>query len=80
MKLCEVVRTIDTSEETYKAAFSFAESVGKSCITAQDKPGFVVNVLLVPYLLDAIRQYERGLATKEDIDTGMELGCGFKDD
>jgi 3-hydroxybutyryl-CoA dehydrogenase len=76
MKLCEVVRTIDTSEETYKAAFAFAESVGKSCITAQDKPGFVVNVLLVPYLLDAIRQYERGLATKEDIDTGMELGCG----
>ena len=51
-------------------------AVGKSCITAQDKPGFVVNVLLVPYLLDAIRQYERGLATKEDIDTGMMLGCG----
>ncbi|MFZ1684823.1 MAG: 3-hydroxybutyryl-CoA dehydrogenase [Candidatus Zixiibacteriota bacterium] len=76
MKLCEVVKTIDTSEETFKTAFAFAESVGKSCITAQDKPGFVVNVLLVPYLLDAIRQYERGLATKEDIDTGMMLGCG----
>jgi len=76
MKLCEVVRTIDTSDTVFKAAFSFAESIGKSCITAKDSPGYVVNVLLVPYLLDAIRQYERGLATREDIDTGMMLGCG----
>jgi 3-hydroxybutyryl-CoA dehydrogenase len=76
MKLCEVVRTLDTSEETYKTAFSFAESLGKTCVTAKDSPGFVVNVLLVPYLLDAIRQFERGLATREDIDNGMMLGCG----
>ncbi|NOY88824.1 MAG: 3-hydroxybutyryl-CoA dehydrogenase [FCB group bacterium] len=76
MKLCEVVRTLDTSEETYHTAFSFAESVGKTCVTAKDSPGFVVNVLLVPYLLDAIRQYERGLASREDIDNGMKLGCG----
>jgi 3-hydroxybutyryl-CoA dehydrogenase len=76
MKLCEVVKTLDTSETVFKTAFSFAESVGKSCITAKDSPGYVVNVLLVPYLLDAIRQLERGLATREDIDTGMMLGCG----
>ncbi len=76
MKLVEVVRTIDTSDETFTTAFKFAESVGKTCVTAKDSPGFIVNVLLVPYLLDAIRQYERGLATKEDIDNGMMLGCG----
>ena len=76
MKLCEVVKTIDTSDAVFKAAFGFAESVGKSCITAKDSPGYVVNVLLVPYLLDGIRQYERGLATREDIDTGMMHGCG----
>lgn len=76
MKLCEVVRTIDTSDETFKAACAFSESLGKTCVTAKDSPGFVVNVLLVPYLLDAIRQYERGLATKVDIDNGMMLGCG----
>lgn len=76
MKLCEVVKTLDTSEQTFDTAFAFAESVGKTCVTAQDSPGFIVNVLLVPYLLDAIRQLERGLATKEDIDNGMMLGCG----
>lgn len=76
MKLCEVVKTLDTSEQTYDAAFAFAESVGKTCVTAKDSPGFIVNVLLVPYLLDAIRCYERGLATKEDIDNGMMFGCG----
>ncbi len=76
MKLCEVVKTLDTSNETFDTAFKFAESVGKTCVTAKDSPGFIVNVLLVPYLLDAIRQLERGLATKEDIDNGMMLGCG----
>ncbi len=76
MKLVEVVRTLDTSDETYNAAFQFAESVGKTCVTAKDSPGFIANVLLVPYLLDAIRQYERGLATREDIDNAMMLGCG----
>lgn len=76
MKLCEVVKTIDTSEETYKSAFDFAASVGKTCVTAKDSPGFIANVLLVPYLLDAIRQLEHGLATKEDIDNAMVFGCG----
>ncbi len=76
MKLCEVVRTIDTSETSFKAAFAFAESVGKTCVSAKDSPGFIVNVLLVPYLLDAIRQFERGVASREDIDNGMMLGCG----
>ena len=76
MKLCEVVRTIDTSDETFDTAFTFAESVGKTCVTAKDSPGFVANVLLVPYLLDAIRQLERGLATRDDIDNAMVLGCG----
>jgi 3-hydroxybutyryl-CoA dehydrogenase len=76
MKLCEVVKTIDTSEDTFKTAFEFAESLGKACVTAKDSPGFIVNVLLVPYLLDAIRQLEHGLATKEDIDSGMVFGCG----
>lgn len=76
MKLCEVVRTLDTSEQTFDAAYAFAEKVGKTCVKAKDSPGFIVNVLLVPYLLDAIRQLERGLATKEDIDNGMMLGCG----
>jgi len=76
MKLVEVVRAIDTSEETYQAAKSFAESVGKTVVTAKDTPGFVVNVLLVPYLLDAVRLLERGVASKEDIDQGMVLGCG----
>lgn len=76
MKLVEVVRAIDTSEETYQAAKAFAESVGKTVVTAKDTPGFVVNVLLVPYLLDAVRLLERGVASKEDIDQGMVLGCG----
>ncbi len=76
MKLCEVVRTIDTSDETFRTVFAFAESVGKTCVTAKDSPGFVANVLLIPYLLDAIRQYERGLASREDIDNAMMLGCG----
>jgi 3-hydroxybutyryl-CoA dehydrogenase len=76
MKLCEVVKTIDTSDDTFKTAFGFAESLGKACVTAKDSPGFIVNVLLIPYLLDAIRQLERGLATREDIDNGMIHGCG----
>ena len=76
MKLVEIVRAIDTSEETYQAAKSYAESVGKTVVTAKDTPGFVVNVLLVPYLLDAVRLLERGVASKEDIDQGMVLGCG----
>jgi 3-hydroxybutyryl-CoA dehydrogenase len=77
MKLVEVVRGLATSDETYQQAFSFAQSLGKEPITAPDRPGFVVNRLLVPYLLDAIRAYENGLGTLEDIDKGMKLGCGY---
>jgi 3-hydroxybutyryl-CoA dehydrogenase len=76
MKLVEVVRSIDTSDKTYEMAKSFAEGVGKTVVTAKDTPGFVVNLLLVPYLLDAVRALEAGIATKEDIDNGMKLGCG----
>jgi 3-hydroxybutyryl-CoA dehydrogenase len=76
MKLVEVVRSVDTSDSTCQNAKAFAESVGKVAVTAKDTPGFIVNVLLVPYLLDAVRILEAGVATKEDIDNGMKLGCG----
>lgn len=77
MKLVEVVRTIATSDETFDRAYAFAEALGKVPIAAKDNSGFVVNLLLVPYMLDAIRQLERGVATVADIDTGMALGCGY---
>jgi 3-hydroxybutyryl-CoA dehydrogenase len=77
MKLVEVIRALTTSDETYRTIFAFAESLGKEPITAPDRPGFTVNRLLVPYLLDAIRAYENGLGTLEDIDKGMKLGCGY---
>ena len=77
MKLVEVVRTIVTSQETFDAARAFAKRVGKVPIAARDNSGFVVNLLLVPYMLDAIRQLERGVATIEDIDKAMTLGCGY---
>jgi 3-hydroxybutyryl-CoA dehydrogenase len=77
MKLVEVIRALTTSDETYRTLFDFAQSLGKEPITAPDRPGFIVNRLLVPYLLDAIRAYEHGLGTLEDIDKGMKLGCGY---
>src|SRR3989441_3425637 len=77
MKLVEVIRALTTSDETYQTVFEFAQSLGKEPITAPDRPGFIVNRLLVPYLLDAIRAYENGLGTVEDIDKGMKLGCGY---
>jgi len=77
MKLVEVVRTIATSQETFDRAFAFATALGKVPIAAKDNSGFVVNLLLVPYMLDAIRQLERGVASIEDIDAGMTLGCGY---
>jgi 3-hydroxybutyryl-CoA dehydrogenase len=76
MKLVEVVRTVRTSEATFQAAFEFAKSVGKEPVAAKDNSGFIVNLLLVPYLLDAIRAVETGVASVEDIDKGMKLGCG----
>ncbi|MEA2601322.1 MAG: 3-hydroxybutyryl-CoA dehydrogenase [Acidobacteriota bacterium] len=77
MKLVEVVRTILTSDETFERAFEFARSVGKEPIACRDNSGFVVNRLLVPYLLDAIRALEEGVGSVEDIDKGMQLGCGY---
>ncbi len=77
MKLVEVIRGLTTSDDTYQQVFAFAQSLGKEPITAPDKPGFIVNRLLVPYLLDAIRSYEHGLGTIEDIDKGMKLGTGY---
>jgi 3-hydroxybutyryl-CoA dehydrogenase len=77
MKLVEIVRTIATSDETTDALRQFAQSLGKTPIIAKDTAGFVVNFLLIPYMLSAVRMYENGLATMEDIDTGMKLGCGY---
>ena len=74
MRLLELVRAITTSEETLIASRAFGESLGKRVILAKDRAGFVVNMLLVPYLLEAIRMYEAGFATREDIDLGMVLG------
>lgn len=76
MKLVEVIRALTTSDETYQTMMAFAQSLGKEPITAPDRPGFIVNRLLVPYLLDAVRAYENGLGTLEDIDKAMKLGCG----
>ncbi len=77
MKLVEVVRTIATSDEAYRTAFDFVGSLGKQAIEAKDASGFIVNRLLVPYMLDAIRALEQGLGTIEDIDRGMVLGTGY---
>jgi len=76
MKLVEVVRTIATSDETIATLVDFAKSLGKEPVLAKDNSGFIVNRLLVPYLLDAVRALEEGVGTREDIDKGMELGCG----
>ncbi len=76
MKLVEVVRTVTTSQATFEQAMAFARSLGKEPIAAKDSSGFIVNLLLVPYLLDAIRALERGVGSVEDIDKGMTLGCG----
>jgi 3-hydroxybutyryl-CoA dehydrogenase len=77
MKLVEVVRTLLTSDETFDRAFEFARSLGKEPVAARDNSGFIVNRLLVPYLLDAIRALEEGVGSVEDIDKGMQLGCGY---
>ena len=77
MKLVEVVRTIATSQETFDKAFAFGKALGKEPIACKDNSGFVVNLLLIPYLLDAIRAVENGVASVEDIDKGMQLGCGY---
>ena len=77
MKLVEVVRTVTTSEETFRRAYDFAKAIGKEPIAAKDNSGFVVNLLLVPYLIDAINALESGVASVQDIDKGMMLGTGY---
>jgi len=77
MKLVEVVRTIATSDETVATLKDFVRSLGKTPVVAKDRAGFIVNFLLIPYMLEAIRMYEQGFASMEDIDTSMKLGCGY---
>lgn len=77
MKLLEIVRTIATDDETVEACKKWGESLGKSCVIAKDTPGFIVNALMNPYLLDAIRMYENGIASAEDIDTAIKMGLNY---
>ena len=77
MKLVEVVRTITTSEETERRAMDFVRALGKEPVRARDSSGFIVNLLLIPYMLDAINALESGVASVEDIDKGMQLGAGY---
>jgi 3-hydroxybutyryl-CoA dehydrogenase len=76
MRLVEIVVGLDTSAETVSAAEEFASDIGKRPIRTKDRSGFIVNMLLVPYLMAAVRMYEDGFASREDIDEGMRLGCG----
>lgn len=77
MKLVEIVQTISTSDETIKTVRDFATSLGKTPVLAKDTAGFIVNFLLIPYLIAAIRMLENGMASRDDIDTAMKLGCGY---
>jgi 3-hydroxybutyryl-CoA dehydrogenase len=77
MKLVEIVKTISTSDETIEVVQQFARSLGKTPVLAKDTAGFIVNFLLIPYLISAIRMLENGVASRDDIDTAMKLGCGY---
>ena len=77
MKLVEVVRTIATDDQAFETGFKFGQSLGKVPVRTSDKTGFIVNRLLVPYMLDAIRAYEEGVGSIPDIDNAMKLGCGY---
>ncbi len=77
MKLVEVVKTIATTPDVYETAYEFGKQLGKVPVRTSDKTGFIVNRLLVPYMLDAIRAYEEGVGSIEDIDNAMKLGCGY---
>jgi 3-hydroxybutyryl-CoA dehydrogenase len=77
MKLVEVVRTVATANDVYETVFEFAKKLGKVPVRTTDKTGFIVNRLLVPYMLDAIRAYEEGVGSIPDIDQAMKLGCGY---
>lgn len=77
MKLVEVVRTKSTSDATFNSLMDVAKKMGKTPVACVDAPGFIVNRLLVPYMLEAIRLVERGEATPRDVDTAMKLGAGY---
>jgi len=77
MRLVEVVRTIATASQVYDTAIEFGKKLGKVPVRTSDKTGFIVNRLLVPYLLDAVRAYEEGVGSIDDIDNAMKLGCGY---
>uniref|UniRef100_A0A8C2TDY2 Hydroxyacyl-coenzyme A dehydrogenase, mitochondrial n=1 Tax=Coturnix japonica TaxID=93934 RepID=A0A8C2TDY2_COTJA len=77
MKLVEVIKTPMTSQKTYESLMDFSKAVGKSPVSCKDTPGFIVNRLLVPYMMEAVRLFERGDASKEDIDVAMKLGAGY---
>ncbi len=77
MKLVEIVRTVRTSADAVQAANAWCMAIGKTVVNCGDSTGFVVNRLLVPYMLDAIRVHEQGLANRDDIDNAMKLGCGY---
>jgi 3-hydroxybutyryl-CoA dehydrogenase len=77
MKLVEVVRTVQTSDQAVADANAWCIAIGKTVVNCGDSTGFVVNRLLVPYMLDAMRVYEQGLASRDDIDNAMKLGCGY---
>ncbi|XP_060042253.1 hydroxyacyl-coenzyme A dehydrogenase, mitochondrial isoform X1 [Erinaceus europaeus] len=77
MKLVEVIKTPMTSQKTFESLVDFTKTLGKHPVSCKDTPGFIVNRLLVPYLMEAVRLYERGDASKEDIDTAMKLGAGY---
>jgi len=74
MQLLEIVKTVATSDETLEIGKTFGKTVGKTTVITQDAPGFIVNRLLIPFILNAVRMLEAGVATKEDIDTGIHLG------
>ena len=76
MKLVEIVLALDTSDEVTAAAEELVHEIGKEAVQTKDRSGFIVNMLLVPYLMAAVRMYEDGFASRDDIDTGMKLGCG----
>ena len=77
MKLVEVVRTVRTDPAVLQEASAWCKAIGKTVVSCGDSTGFVVNRLLVPYMIDAVRAYEQGLASRDDIDNAMKLGCGY---
>ncbi|CAI5784532.1 hydroxyacyl-coenzyme A dehydrogenase, mitochondrial [Podarcis lilfordi] len=77
MKLVEVIKTPMTSQKTFESLMDFSKALGKNPVSCKDTPGFIVNRLLVPYLMEAVRLFERGDAAKEDIDVAMKLGAGY---